>query len=185
MLRYLPFLLILALWIYAFIDCLNTPENEVRKLPKVAWVIIVLLFGEVLIGPIAWLTVGRPRKTVGGAGRGGAGGGIAGAFGGRRGGGGWVAPDDNPEFLKSLRKDPPPNDTTGPGSTSSPDAGTDSGPGSASGTESGSGSGPASGTGPGSGADSGPASGTNPGAADREPEADRRDDEGPQGPQRG
>ncbi len=159
MLRYLPFLLILALWIYAFIDCLNTPENEVRKLPKVAWVIIVLLFGEVLIGPIAWLTVGRPRKAVGGAGRGGAGGGIAGAFGGRRGGGGWVAPDDNPEFLKSLRKDPRPDDATGPGSPSSPDAGADSGPGSAPGTES--------------------------GAADRKPEADRRDDEGPQGPQRG
>ncbi|GAA4674977.1 PLD nuclease N-terminal domain-containing protein [Streptomyces youssoufiensis] len=187
MLRYLPFLLILALWIYAFIDCLNTPENEVRKLPKVAWVIIVLLFGEVLIGPIAWLTVGRPRKAVGGAG--GTGGGIAGAFGGRRGGGGWVAPDDNPEFLKSLRKDPRPNDAAGPGSTSSPDAGPasdpDSGSGSDPGTKPGAGSGPASGTGSGSGADSGPASGTDPGAADRKPETDRRDDEGPQGPQRG
>mgnify|MGYP006352607925 CR=1 FL=1 len=55
MLRYLPFLLVLALWIYAFIDCLNTPEQEVKHLPKVVWVIIVLLFGEVLIGPIAWL----------------------------------------------------------------------------------------------------------------------------------
>ncbi|MFI2030982.1 PLD nuclease N-terminal domain-containing protein [Streptomyces buecherae] len=187
MLRYLPFLLILALWIYAFIDCLNTPENEVRKLPKVAWVIIVLLFGEVLIGPIAWLTVGRPRKAVGGAG--GTGGGIAGAFGGRRGGGGWVAPDDNPEFLKSLRKDPRPDGAAGPGSTSSPDAGPasdpDSGSGSAPGTKPGAGSGPASGTGSGSGADSGPASGTDPGAADRKPETDRRDDEGPQGPQRG
>lgn len=63
MLRYLPFLLVLALWIYAFIDCLNTPEKEVRKLPKVVWVIIILLFGEVLLGPIAWLAVGRPRRT--------------------------------------------------------------------------------------------------------------------------
>ncbi|MFI1017378.1 PLD nuclease N-terminal domain-containing protein [Streptomyces sp. NPDC020965] len=92
MLRYLPFLLVLALWIYAFIDCLNTPENEVRKLPKVVWVIIVLLFGEVLLGPIAWFAVGRPRKTP-----------SYGERGGSRGGGGWVAPDDNPEFLKSLR----------------------------------------------------------------------------------
>lgn len=91
MLRYLPFLLVLALWIYAFIDCLNTPENEVRKLPKVVWVIIVLLFGEVLLGPIAWFAVGRPRKTP-----------SYGERGGSR-GGGWVAPDDNPEFLKSLR----------------------------------------------------------------------------------
>ncbi len=94
MLRYLPFLLILALWIYAFIDCLNTPENEVRGLPKLAWVFIILLFGEVLIGPIAWLAAGRPRAAAGpGAGAG---------PGPRR---TWVAPDDNPEFLKSIRED--------------------------------------------------------------------------------
>ncbi|MEU8551151.1 PLD nuclease N-terminal domain-containing protein [Streptomyces roseoverticillatus] len=89
MLRYLPFLLILALWIYAFVDCLNTPEHEVRGLPKLAWVIVILLFGEVLIGPVAWLIAGRPRAAA--AARGGA----------RQ----WVAPDDNPEFLKSLRRD--------------------------------------------------------------------------------
>lgn len=92
MLRYLPFLLVLALWIYAFIDCLNTPEKEVRKLPKVVWVIIILLFGEVLLGPIAWLVVGRPRRTP-------AGGGTK-----------FVAPDDNPEFLRSLRDDDKKND---------------------------------------------------------------------------
>ncbi|MGI5338752.1 PLD nuclease N-terminal domain-containing protein [Streptomyces sp. CA-181903] len=99
MLRYLPFLLVLALWIYAFIDCLNTPEEEVRKLPKTAWVIIILLFGEVLLGPVAWLAVGRPRAASGRAGRRGASG--AGGSGGR----GWVAPDDNPEFLRSLDED--------------------------------------------------------------------------------
>ncbi|MGY0059549.1 PLD nuclease N-terminal domain-containing protein [Streptomyces sp. LZ34] len=97
MLRYLPFLLILALWIYAFIDCLNTPEEEVRHLPKVVWVIIVLLFGEVLIGPIAWLVAGKNRTAV------------AGAAGGRGSSPGprqqWIAPDDNPEFLKSLREE--------------------------------------------------------------------------------
>ncbi|MEU5437619.1 PLD nuclease N-terminal domain-containing protein [Streptomyces sp. NPDC020719] len=85
MLRYLPFLLVLALWIYAFIDCLNTPENEVRGLPKVVWVIVILLFGEVLLGPVAWLIAGRPRRTAP-----------------RR--GGWTAPDDNPEFLASLNR---------------------------------------------------------------------------------
>ncbi|WP_405753487.1 PLD nuclease N-terminal domain-containing protein [Streptomyces sp. NBC_01020] len=86
MLRYLPFLLVLALWIYAFIDCLNTPEEEVRGLPKVVWVIVILLFGEVLVGPVAWIAVGRTRR--------GAGGGRA----------VWTAPDDNPEFLNSLRE---------------------------------------------------------------------------------
>lgn len=89
MLRYLPFLLVLAVWIYAFIDCLNTPEQEVRKLPKVVWVIVILLFGQVLLGPVAWFAVGRPRKNA--------------PYGAtrpdeRR----WVAPDDNPEFLKSI-----------------------------------------------------------------------------------
>ncbi|MFG2607251.1 PLD nuclease N-terminal domain-containing protein [Streptomyces sp. NPDC048514] len=101
MLRYLPFLLVLALWIYAFVDCLNTPEEEVRHLPKVVWVIIILLFGEVLVGPVAWLLTGKKRQA-----------GVDGtaASPGRRGGGaGWVAPDDNPEFLRSLDRDDPKN----------------------------------------------------------------------------
>ncbi|MER8013408.1 PLD nuclease N-terminal domain-containing protein [Streptomyces griseoluteus] len=88
MLRYLPFLLVLALWIYAFVDCLNTPEDEVRHLPKVAWVFIVLLFGEVLVGPLAWLITGKVREAAGPAAA-------------------WVAPDDNPDFLRSLKKDEP------------------------------------------------------------------------------
>ncbi|MFD9906394.1 PLDc N-terminal domain-containing protein [Streptomyces sp. NPDC059063] len=87
MLRYLPFLLVLAVWIYAFIDVLNTPEKEVRHLPKVVWIIIVLLFGEILLGPIAWFVTGKKRRPAGAR------------------GGGWVAPDDNPEFLKGLDKD--------------------------------------------------------------------------------
>ncbi|MFJ6741342.1 PLD nuclease N-terminal domain-containing protein [Streptomyces sp. NPDC091279] len=101
MLRYLPFLLVLALWIYAFIDCLNTPEEQVRGLPKVVWVIIILLFGEVLVGPVAWLVAGKNRTP----------GRTTGPETPQR----WVAPDDNPDFLKSLDKDPKdqknPNDT--------------------------------------------------------------------------
>ncbi|MGW2519411.1 PLD nuclease N-terminal domain-containing protein [Streptomyces sp. NPDC001617] len=98
MFRYLPFLLVLALWIYAFIDCLNTPEEQVRGLPKVVWVIIILLFGEVLVGPIAWLVAGKYR--------------VAPPSGGGSTPSEWhrdhrtefVAPDDNPEFLKSLKE---------------------------------------------------------------------------------
>ncbi|MFD8737653.1 PLD nuclease N-terminal domain-containing protein [Streptomyces sp. NPDC059618] len=95
MLRYLPFLLVLALWIYAFIDCLNTPEEEVRGLPKVIWVIVILLFGEVLVGPVAWLVAGRAR-------RGPAGGSPLSEW-HRSHRTTFVAPDDNPEFLKSLK----------------------------------------------------------------------------------
>jgi uncharacterized membrane protein YgcG len=91
LLKYLPVLLVLAVWIYAFIDCLNTPENEVRKLPKVVWVIVILLFGQVLVGPVVWFAVGRPRRNA--------------PYGAtkpqeRR----WVAPDDNPDFLNSLHQ---------------------------------------------------------------------------------
>ncbi|MET9496640.1 PLD nuclease N-terminal domain-containing protein [Streptomyces sp. NPDC006552] len=99
MLRYLPFLLVLALWIYAFIDCVNTPEEEVRGLPKVVWVLVILLFGEVLVGPVAWLVAGKHRRAP-------AAGPAPSAWPrGRR--ATFVAPDDNPEFLASLSEDDP------------------------------------------------------------------------------
>ena len=98
MLRYLPFLLVLALWIYAFIDCLNTPEEQVRGLPKVVWVIIILLFGEVLVGPIAWLVAGKYRGPV-------PVGGSTPSEWHRNHRAEFVAPDDNPEFLKSLKEE--------------------------------------------------------------------------------
>ncbi|MGW7267164.1 PLD nuclease N-terminal domain-containing protein [Streptomyces sp. NPDC054842] len=97
MLRYLPFLLVLALWIYAFIDCLNTPEEEVRGLPKVVWVIIILLFGEVLVGPIAWLVAGKVRHAPAN--------GSTPSEWHRNHGTRQLAPDDDPEFLNSLRAD--------------------------------------------------------------------------------
>ncbi|MER5935088.1 PLD nuclease N-terminal domain-containing protein [Streptomyces sp. NPDC002054] len=89
MLRYLPFLLIIGLTVFAFIDCLNTPEEEVKHLPKVVWVIIILLFS--IVGPVVWLFAGKKRAPAGSG------------PGGRR--GQWVAPDDNPEFLNRLREE--------------------------------------------------------------------------------
>ncbi|TVL93537.1 PLD nuclease N-terminal domain-containing protein [Streptomyces sp. SAJ15] len=93
MLRVLLILVPLALSIYAFIDCITTDEQDVRYIPKPIWAILVLLFP--VVGSISWLIAGKQRGPVGAGGSGGFG------FGGRR-GGGWVAPDDNPEFLKSL-----------------------------------------------------------------------------------
>ncbi|MFB7588470.1 PLD nuclease N-terminal domain-containing protein [Streptomyces sp. NPDC056169] len=89
MLRALLYILPLALTIYAFIDCLNTPEEETKHLPKVVWVIIILLFW--IVGPIVWFFAGKVRRPAGARGR----------------AGGWVAPDDNPEFLKSLKQEGP------------------------------------------------------------------------------
>ncbi|GAA2231205.1 MULTISPECIES: PLD nuclease N-terminal domain-containing protein [Kitasatospora] len=96
MLRILPPLLVLALWIWAFIDCLTTPEEEVRHLPKAAWVIIVLLFP--LVGSVAWLAAGRWRGRA-----------AARTASGPDGAGRTrpMAPDDDPEFLASLDKETP------------------------------------------------------------------------------
>ncbi|MER8160659.1 PLD nuclease N-terminal domain-containing protein [Streptomyces sp. NPDC094472] len=92
MLRVLMILVPLALSIYAFIDCITTDEQDIRYIPKPIWAILVLLFP--VVGSISWLIAGRKRAVAGGGGRG-----AARSAGG---GGGWVAPDDNPEFLKSL-----------------------------------------------------------------------------------
>lgn len=51
-------LLVIALWIFCFIDVLLTPEGSCRNLPKLAWVFLVLLLP--FIGSIAWLVAGRP-----------------------------------------------------------------------------------------------------------------------------
>ncbi|MEU2625592.1 MULTISPECIES: PLD nuclease N-terminal domain-containing protein [Kitasatospora] len=103
MLRVVPPLLLLALWVWAFIDCLTTPEEEVRYLPKVAWVIIVLLFP--LVGSIAWLVAGRNRARSRGRAVPWPAGPTAGFPEYERPAERYVAPDDNPEFLASLKKD--------------------------------------------------------------------------------
>ncbi|MFD8059948.1 PLD nuclease N-terminal domain-containing protein [Streptomyces cyaneofuscatus] len=90
------FILPLALMIYAFIDCLNTSEEDTKHLPKIAWVFIILLFW--VVGSIGWLFAGKVRhSSAGGAGL------SSWQPGGRR--QQWVAPDDNPDFLKSLKDD--------------------------------------------------------------------------------
>lgn len=94
--RALMFILPLALMIYAFIDCLNTPEEDTKHLPKIAWVFIILLFW--VVGSIGWLFAGKVRHSAaGGAGL------SSWQPGGRR--QQWLAPDDNPDFLKSLKDD--------------------------------------------------------------------------------
>ncbi|MGW8889428.1 PLD nuclease N-terminal domain-containing protein [Streptomyces sp. NPDC055749] len=93
MLRALIYLLPLALTIYAFIDCLNTPEDEAKHLPKLAWVFIILLFW--IVGPIVWFAAGKMRVAPEG--------GRTPSEWHRNHRQKWVAPDDNPDFLKSLK----------------------------------------------------------------------------------
>lgn len=104
MLRVLMVLVPLGLSIYAFIDCISTDEKQIRYIPKPLWAILVLLFP--LVGSISWLLVGKERTAPRPAG-------------GRR-RDGWVAPDDNPEFLKSLKDEEFPKDS--PNSSESADS---------------------------------------------------------------
>lgn len=103
MVRLLPLLLIFAFTLFAVIDCLAHDDEDIRALPKVIWVLIILLFMP--LGPIAWFIAGRPRKSartqpaapddvVGGYSMG------NGSTSGRP--GRPIAPDDDPEFLRRL-----------------------------------------------------------------------------------
>jgi len=52
----------IVLWVYAFFDALTTPAQEVRNLPKVLWMVVIALFMPV--GSILWLFLGRPRQAA-------------------------------------------------------------------------------------------------------------------------
>lgn len=91
MLRFVVPLLSLALTIYCVIDTVQTDEGSVRNLPKIAWILLVLLFP--VVGPIAWLVAGRPQRSGRGPGR------FQPPGGPRRPPRG---PDDDPEFLGNL-----------------------------------------------------------------------------------
>ena len=48
-----------AVWIFTLADVVQSPGKDVRNLPKVAWVVIVLLFP--VLGSAAWFVLGRPQ----------------------------------------------------------------------------------------------------------------------------
>jgi hypothetical protein len=89
-----------ALWIYCIIEVLLTPEHEVRNLPKLAWLFLVLIFS--FLGAIAWIVAGRPAREHGGR--------PTAPWPATRTAGfpeyerprGPVAPDDDPEFLRRI-----------------------------------------------------------------------------------
>ncbi|MET7330634.1 PLD nuclease N-terminal domain-containing protein [Nonomuraea sp. NPDC005650] len=51
----------LVLWLYCLFDAITTPDVLCRNLPKILWVLLVLLFP--LIGSVAWLVAGRPDRS--------------------------------------------------------------------------------------------------------------------------
>ncbi|MFG1778572.1 PLD nuclease N-terminal domain-containing protein [Micromonospora sp. NPDC049048] len=91
----LLFLVQIVLAVFALISCLSAEEGEIKALPRIAWVLIILFFP--LLGSLAWFAAGRERvagRPAGGSPKGGI---LPGRERPRP-----VAPDDDPEFLRSL-----------------------------------------------------------------------------------
>jgi hypothetical protein len=61
MIKVLPFVFELALLVFCVIDAIQTPDVDVRNMPKWAWILLILVFP--LVGGIAWLVAGRPTRT--------------------------------------------------------------------------------------------------------------------------
>lgn len=81
--RFVLFVIVFGLTLYALIDCVQTPTP--RNLSKAIWLVVIVLLP--VIGPILWLLYGR--VTGGGWGR-------------------WddvpSGPDDDPSFMRDLYK---------------------------------------------------------------------------------
>ena len=111
MVRYLPFLISLALSIYALFSCIQTRDEDVPYLPKLIWVLLIVLVP--FVGPITWILMSRAHYRKKSAASGHAGGSRGPGLGGpdrpvsrpRP-----VAPDDDPEFLAWLDRNRPAKD---------------------------------------------------------------------------
>lgn len=102
------FLAELCLLVYCALNVITTPDAEVRNLPKLVWLLLVVVLP--VIGGIAWLIAGRPQRPPGGLPyKGNRGGGDRGV-GGRGGppdddrpGRATASPEDDEAFLQGLR----------------------------------------------------------------------------------
>lgn len=97
--RYLPFLISLGLTVYALFSCIQTPNEDVPYLPKLVWIILIVLVP--FAGPITWLLMSWSyRQRAGGQPRGTRPSGPLPSTGPPR----VSAPDDDPEFLAWLER---------------------------------------------------------------------------------
>ncbi|MGX7824411.1 PLDc N-terminal domain-containing protein [Actinokineospora sp. 24-640] len=55
-------ILIFGLWLFCVVDCVTTDEEDCRNLPKIGWLLLVLLFP--LVGSLAWLVAGSPPRAL-------------------------------------------------------------------------------------------------------------------------
>jgi hypothetical protein len=50
----------LCLFVFCLVNVIQTPEGDVRNLPKTVWLLLVLFFP--FVGSVAWLVAGRPEQ---------------------------------------------------------------------------------------------------------------------------
>lgn len=95
----------LCLLVYCALNVITTPESEVRNLPKLLWLLLVLFFP--VVGGIAWLVAGRPvtaTRSMPYKGNQGAPPGRIPAEYDRPGRARAASPDDDEAFLRQLRE---------------------------------------------------------------------------------
>lgn len=91
MIRVIAAVALLVFTVYCIVDAVQSDEHQVRGLPKILWILLVLIFP--LAGGLAWLIAGRPKSI------------LDVIFGDRdagRGPRGPLGPDDDPDFLRGI-----------------------------------------------------------------------------------
>jgi hypothetical protein len=96
-------LVIVVVWVYAIFDVITTDAAAIRNLPKLVWLAIVIIFGELAIGPVLWFVAGRPNGQARSLPYKGNAGGIPPEY-DRPGRTPAQNPDDDAEFLYTLKK---------------------------------------------------------------------------------
>ncbi len=85
-----------VLLVYCLVDCVQSDEVSIRNLPKMWWVVLIILLP--IFGGIGWLIAGRPLRAGAGPVP------WANAAGGPRVRPRIIAPEDDPRFIDSLKK---------------------------------------------------------------------------------
>ena len=89
MVRFILILIPVAITVYALIDAITAPRDDVRSLPKALWIFLIVILW--IGGAVLWFFFGRPQRSKGGD----SGGGGAGQLRPQ-------GPDDDPDFLADL-----------------------------------------------------------------------------------
>jgi hypothetical protein len=104
MLKILIYAVPIVLAVYALVDLVQTRDEDVQGLPKLIWVVLIVLVW--VVGPLAWLLAGRKGRTFPGL--------APRAAGPGAGQSRSMAPDDDPDFLRGLNRPRPPEDDEPP-----------------------------------------------------------------------